>query len=397
MKNITTAENIEKQHRKFRVVHVCAIDWTVQVMLKPQMLALKDAGYDVCAMCVPGKYQKALKEVDIEIVPVDIRRSMTPLQDLRSLWQLYRNFRKGKYDIVHTHTPKVSLFGQMAAWFARVPIIVNTVHGFYFHDDMEPKKRRFYILMEKIAAKFSSLILSQNPEDVKSAVELGICKPELIKLLGNGIDLNRFSKTRFGADFRQKKRLELGLPQDAFVIGIIGRLVKEKGYIELFEAISSLTQKGYSIRLLCIGPDEPEKDDAVGVEDIKRCRIEKITTLLGHRNDIEELMMAMDIYCLPSYREGYPRSAMEASAMSLPVIATNIRGCREVVSDGETGFLVPARDYKKLSEAIEKLISDNEKRLQMGIAGRKKAEKLFDEQNVIKIIKEEYERLLRAL
>ena len=379
---------------KIRIVHVCAIDWTVQFMLKPQIKALQKAGYDVCAMCSSNKYLQVLEKNGIKIIQIDICRAFTPLQDLRTLWQLYRRFRKGGFDIVHTHTPKISLLGQMAAYYARVPVIVNTVHGFYFHDNMRPLKRKFYILMEKIAAKFSSKILSQSKEDIDTAIKLKICKPEIIRQLGNGIDLNRFCKKRFDTNFAVKKRKELNLQEDAFVVGIVGRLVREKGYMELFEALSGLLKKGYNVRLLSIGPKEPEKPDAISVSETDRFEISDRVHFCGQREDVDELMMTMDIYTLPSYREGYPRSAMEASAMSLPVIATDIRGCREVVDDGETGFLVPVRDAKALEQAIERLIENKELRSEMGKKARKKAEVVFDEQNVINIIMEEYKELL---
>jgi len=366
-------------------------------MLKPQIQKLKEAGYDVCAMCVPGVYEKALNDAGIKIVPVDIRRSMTPFQDLKSLWQLYRNFKIGKYDIVHTHTPKVSLLGQMAAWFAGVPIIINTVHGFYFHDGMSKKKYAFYVLMEKIAAKFSSRILSQNSEDIDSAVRLKICKPEKIRQLGNGINLERFKRENFPHTIKKSIRRDLGIPEDAFVAGIVGRMVREKGYLELFQAASTLVKKSYHIWLLCIGPEEPEKDDAVSRSDAEHFGIKDRAVFCGHRNDVDLLMTAMDVFVLPSYREGYPRSAMEASAMSLPVIATQIRGCREVVADGETGFLVKPQDANELADAIEKLLVNPELRTRMGQAAKLRAEKKFDEQQVVNILLDEYSSLLKKM
>jgi len=262
---------------------------------------------------------------------------------------------------------------------------------------MRPLKRKFYILMEKIAAKFSSRILSQSKEDIGTAIKLKICKPEMIRQLGNGIDLNRFCKQRFDVNFAVKKREELNLPEEAFVVGIVGRLVREKGYMELFEAVSNLSEKGYNIKLLSIGPKEPEKPDAISVSETDGFGISDRVHFCGQREDVDELMMAMDIYTLPSYREGYPRSAMEASAMSLPVVATDIRGCREVIDDRETGFLVPVRDAKALEQAIEKLIENKELCSEMGKKARKKAEAVFDEQNVINIIKEEYRKLLENM
>ncbi len=383
-----------KQSRKLRIVHVCPIGWTVQVMLKPQLLAMIEQGYDVYAMCNPGKYLKDITESGIKVIPVDIRRSMTPFRDLVSLGQLYNNFRKGNYDIVHTHTPKVSLIGQMAAWLAGIPVIINTVHGFYFHDGMKPAQRKFYIWMEKIAARFSSRILSQSQEDVQAAIKLGICSSERIRQLGNGINLNRFTRSRYSQDFGLQKRVELGIPKDCFVVGIVGRRVREKGYIELFDTVAKLAGKGYNIRLLAIGPEEPEKGDAVHLADAVNAGIMDRSVFLDHRDDVDELMTAMNVYALPSYREGYPRSAMEASAMSLPVVATNIRGCREVVVDGVTGFLVPVRDAEALAGAIEKLIVDPQLCHNMSRAARERAETMFDEQKVIGILLEEYSRLL---
>ena len=177
-------------------------------------------------------------------------------------------------------------------------------------------------------------------------------------------------------------------------MGIVGRLVREKGYLELFEAVSKLTAKGHNIWLLAIGPEEPEKTDAIDISTAEASDIRDRCVFCGQRDDVDELMTAMDIYALPSYREGYPRSAMEASAMSLPVVTSDIRGCREVVIDGATGFLVPVRDAAALERAIEKLIIDEPLRLKMGLEGRRRAESTFNENKVVDIIMEEYKQLL---
>ena len=152
--------------------------------------------------------------------------------------------------------------------------------------------------------------------------------------------------------------------------------------------------KKKNIWLLAIGPEEPEKEDAVSMSDAKTYGIGDRTIFFEHRRDIADLMMTMDIFVLPSYREGYPRSAMEASAMSLPVVTTNIRGCREVVIDGETGLLVPVRNTKSIAQAIDKLVNNKSLRLDMGARGRQRAESTFDEENVFKIIRQQYKQLL---
>ena len=377
-----------------KVVHVCAIDWTVQALLKSQILALKKAGYDVYVMCTPDKYRQSLKDEGIEMIPITIHRSLTPFRDLKTLWQMYRVFRREKFDIVHTHTPKVSLLGQMAAWLARVPIIINTVHGFYFHDDMYWAKYKFYVLMEKIAARFSSRILSQNPEDVETAMKLGICKRDRIKMLGNGVDLSKFDPARFDAAFRRRKKAQVGLPEDALVVSIIGRLVREKGYLELFEAMRSVMANNDNVWLLIIGAQEPEKTGRLSSQALAEYGIAERTRYLGIREDIPELLACCDIYTLPSWREGFPRSAIEATAMALPVVATNIRGCRQVVDDGINGLLVPLRDSASLVMALEKLIADNILRRKMGRAGYEKSRRQFNEVRVCDVVLDTYNRLL---
>lgn len=380
--------------RKIRVAHACAVDRTAWGGLRAQLLGLKKVGYDVSVVCTPTKFGQKLEDLGIHVISVDISRSMTPFRDLISLWQFYQVFRKGNFDIVHTHTPKVSLLGQMAAKLAGIPVIIDTVHGFYFHDDMKCLNKTFYILTAKVAAKFSTRILSQSQEDVETAINLNICSSAVIRRLGNGLDLNRFNRARFERDLRIKKRNELGIPSDGLVVGIIGRLVREKGYLELFEAASKLAKKGYNIWLMAIGDEEPQKSDAVHASDAERFGISGRTVFCGRRDDVDELMTAMDIYALPSYREGYPRSVLEASAMSLPVVATDIRGCREAIVDGVTGFLVPVRNASALENAIEKLINDDQMRLNMGRAGYEKARREFDEQNVCKIVLDTYKQLL---
>jgi glycosyltransferase involved in cell wall biosynthesis len=312
------------------------------------------------------------------------------LRDLVSLYRLYKLFKSQRIDIVHTHTPKCSLLGQLAAKMAGVPIIVNTVHGFYFHDHMKPMLKRFYVLMEKIAAKCSDMILSQNPEDVDTAIRLGICKPDKIKMLGNGVDLGKFNPRRFDGKCKSGKRKEVGLPEDAIVVGIIGRLVKEKGFLELFEATQQLISKHDNLWLVIIGPEDTEKPDHISGQTFRKYGIESRTVWLGKRDDIPELLMACDIYCLPSWREGFPRSAIEAAAMGLPIVTTNIRGCRQVVDDGVNGLLVGLRDAESLRESLCKLIDDGDLRKRFGEAGYRRARTEFDERRVCENVLETY-------
>lgn len=381
---------------KKRLCVISAIDVTFKVLLIAQLKAAMKEGYTVYGVCTRGEKFEWLENEGVHMKAITIKRRISPFSDLITLWKLFRFFRKERIDIVHTHTPKCSLLGQLAAKLAGVPVVINTVHGFYFHDNMKPLTKWFYIAMEWTAGKCSTMILSQNPEDIDTAIKLGICNPDKIRILGNGVDLAKFNPNGFNENFKAEKRKEVGLPVDAVVIGIIGRLVKEKGFLELFEAFKEIIKEHNDVWLMVIGPEEPEKTDRISADTFKQYDIENRTIYLGARDDIPELLACCDIYALPSWREGFPRSAIEAAAMGLPIVTTDIRGCRQVVEDGVNGFLTPVHDMEKLKEAIMKLINDKEMRVRMGKAGYHKSRKEFDEKNICRIVIETYENELAA-
>jgi glycosyltransferase involved in cell wall biosynthesis len=188
-------------------------------------------------------------------------------------------------------------------------------------------------------------------------------------------------------------RRELGLGPGDVVIGAVGRLVREKGYRELFSAYAEMRRTEPGARLIVAGPTEPDKDDGLTQPDLDAARDAGVL-FLGLRHDVERLYSIMDIFVLASYREGYPRAAMEASAMGCPVVATDIRGCRQVVEDGKTGLLVPPRDPGRLANALSELASDPARRSAMGAAARAKAVRDFDDRRVIQRTLDVYERLL---
>jgi glycosyltransferase involved in cell wall biosynthesis len=233
----------------------------------------------------------------------------------------------------------------------------------------------------------------QNPEDLAALRRLHVPRQKLT-LLGNGIDLGRFDPARVDAPAVAALRRELGAGPDDVICGAVGRLVWEKGYRELFDAAASLRDRAPGIRFVVVGPVDAAKRDSLTDADLRRAESAANMRFVGLRDDVEVLYAAMDLYVLASHREGWPRSAMEAAAMGIPVIATDVRGCRQVVDDGVTGTLVPARDPIALAEAVQRLAGDSEARARMGRAARRKAQRDFDQQQVIDISLEVYERLL---
>jgi glycosyltransferase involved in cell wall biosynthesis len=378
-----------------RVAHVTTIDMSLRYLLLNQLRHLAQAGYEVVGVSSPGPDVNVLRQQGIDHIPVPMTRNpFTPLHDLRALLRLTGVFRRERFTIVHTHNPKPGLLGQVAARLAGVPIVVNTLHGFYFSDNMRPGLRRVYIAMERIAARCSDAILSQNREDMATAVREGICEPDKISYLGNGIDLTRFDPAAVSDEQMARKRQEIGLPATGPVVGFVGRLVEEKGLLELFAAARVVQAQVPAVRFVFVGPVDEHKPDAITPAKALDCGIGGFSSFLGMRQDMPELYRLMDVFVLPSHREGFPRSPMEASAMCVPCVATDIRGCREAVEHGRNGLLVPLRDSEALADAIVKLLTDEEKARTMGAQGRQTALERFDERKVFRKVLDTYAGLL---
>lgn len=377
-----------------RVAHVTTVDLSLRYLLLNQMQRIRDEGYEVYGVSADGPDVPAIEAEGIPHFSVPMTRRFTPLADLRALWALTRLMRRERFDVVHTHTPKAGLLGQLAARLSGVPVVVNTLHGFYFHDDMKPASRRFYIWMERIAAKCSDTILSQNKEDIATAVAEGIADPDLVKWLGNGIDIERFDRRRVPDRDLDALRRSIELDPDAPVVGFVGRLVEEKGLLDLLEAAKTACNHDPATQFLIVGPYDEEKPDALRPEVAERYGVAEQCRFLGMRQDMPELYALMDVLVLPSYREGFPRAPMEASAMGVPAIVTDIRGCREAVEHDVNGLLFPVGDSGALADALIELLDDEERRAEMGAAGRTMAEERFDEQLVFGRVLREYERLL---
>jgi glycosyltransferase involved in cell wall biosynthesis len=336
----------------------------------------------VLTASAPGDYVPRLEADGIGHVALEhATRAHAPGQDLLLLKELVSTFRRLRPDIVHTHNPKPGVLGRIAAKATRVPLIVHTAHGLYvLPTDPWPKRAALYAA-ERLAAACSDAELLQNPEDIETLRRLRVPAAKL-HLLGNGIDLARFDPAGPLAEGRARLRAEWGIGGDEVVCGLVGRLVWEKGYQEMFDAAHALRQRCPRLRIVVVGPSDPHKGDAVSAEALARAQADGVI-FLGFRDDTEALYAAMDLYVLASWREGFPRSAMEAAAMGLPIVATDIRGCRQVVDHGVTGTLVPARDGPALADAINALVDDDALRARYGAAARQKAVAEFDQQRVI--------------
>jgi glycosyltransferase involved in cell wall biosynthesis len=370
--------------RRISIAHVCTIDRTATILLLPQLVALRDEGFDVAVVCAPGPALAQLEPLGIRHIPwSNATRTWSLGSDLRAFAEILRIFQRERFDLVHTHTPKPGILGRIAARLAGVPHVLNTVHGFYATPEHPLMRRGPVMAAEWIAARFGDVELYQNEEDLAWARRLRIARPGRSIHLGNGIDLRLFPADLDAAKARELRE-GFGIGEHDLVVGTVARLVREKGYAELFQAAARVRAQEPNVRFLVIGHLDTDKADVIGPDEVEAARADVI--FAGRRTDVPDLLRLMDVFVLPSWREGLPRSAMEAAATGIPMVLTDIRGCREIVHDGVEGLLVPVRDPERLSQAILELVRDPAMRDRMGKAARTHAESTFDERRVVSTV-----------
>lgn len=373
-----------------RVAHLTTVDLSLRYLVLPQLRAIVDLDGEAIGISADGPYVASIEALGIRHIDLPgATRSVDPKADLNAMVSLWRILREERPDVIHTHTPKPGIYGRIIGRLAGVPAVLNTVHGLYATPDDPPVKRAIVYALEAVAARFSDAELIQSAEDFTLLTDRRITRPERTVLLGNGVDLERFAPVPPAE--RKAVRRALDITDDRVVVGMVGRLVAEKGYNELFEAAEQLDDR---CLVVVIGPHEPEKGDALDSAAVARAEQNGVR-FLGMRSDVDALYGAMDIFVLPSYREGFPRAAMEAAASGIPIVATDIRGCREVVAHGENGLLVPVRDGDALAAAVTRLSDDADLRTRMGEAGRAKAEREFDERTIVHTVVAAQVRALR--
>jgi glycosyltransferase involved in cell wall biosynthesis len=379
---------------RLKVVHISSVDLGISFLL-PQLRALQADGFEVHAICADGPPVPSFERAGIKMHRVEITRDLTPLSDLKLLWRLFRLIRRERYAIVHTHTPKIELVGQLAAWLARTPVVLYTNHGLIFLGPMHESKRLMFKTVARLAGLFSDRIISQSAEDVSTVVQQKIYRRRQVGFLGNGIDIAELRAERFTPEQVRAKKHALGIPADHKVVGMVGRYVWEKGYREFFEAAKIISRADERVSFVTVGVALESERDPVDFSVLHELGVAEKFFVLKSRSDMPELYALMDVVALPSYREGFPRSLMEAAAMSKPVVASDVSGCRQAVVEGHNGYLVPVKDGGALARKIKLLLDDPALAAQFGARGRALAEERFDVTKVIERLRATYEELLR--
>lgn len=367
------------------VVDIINLSSSANTLLRERVIAMRQKGIDNRIVCIDGPYVAPLREAGIPVEVIDLPRGLDPVRLIRSTMQIASYLRRQRVDVVHTHCSVPGAVGRVAAWLARVPVVIHTVHGFHFQEDMPALIKWPSLLAEKALGLLTDTLLTQNKGDLALAERHGIGPPGRRTWIGNGIDLERFRPIARGPDGAAARSR---LP----VVICVARFEPVKNHALLFEVVELLRERGHDFVLRLVGSGQLEETlrtraRAAGMAD----RVE----FLGYREDMPELLADADIAVLTSFKEGMPRAVLEAMAMGLPVIGTRVPGTREAIRDGETGYAICPDDTAGLVAALERLLVQPELRERMGARGREVALSDFDERPIVESLRNLYFNRLR--
>lgn len=352
-------------------------------------------GYQITIVSGPqtGPEGSLIKEVRQRRIPLtilpELRREISPFNDFQTIQKLRQMMQVGGYQIVHTHSSKAGILGRWAAKLAGVPIIVHTVHGWSFHDHMSPAKRQAYVLLEKMAARFSQTMIAVSPKDIEKGLAYGIGHPENYHLIRSGVELDRFGQPIVPPAVMRR---QLDIPTGALVVGSVTRLSPQKAPLDLVAAFAYIHQQLPDVWFLIVG-DGPMRAEVEA--RTKAIGLDKRVIFTGLRRDIPELMAALDIFVLSSLWEGLPRVLPQAMATGLPIVATEADGTTEAVVDGENGYLVERGQPDLLAGKVLALLADANLREKLGQNGRSRAH-IFGARKMVEDIDHLYQVLLRT-
>lgn len=351
--------------------------------------AAKAAGYRVIVVTQVGDHTEAIQAAGLELLPIRFARSHArPWQDAKTIWSIFKLYRQVKPDLVHHVAIKPVLYGSFAAFFARVPVVINALTGLGYAFSSDQRKavwirRAILPLFKFIFSGKGRWLILQNPDDQQTLSDLGVLRADRTVLIrGSGVDSQQFQPST--------------MTDEIPIVMLASRLLKDKGVIEFVQAATQLIKQGIKCRFVLVGDSDPENPSSIQTEQLQRWDEQGMIEWWGRRTDMYDVLPRATIVCLPSYREGLPKVLIEAAACGKALITTDAPGCREVVRDGENGLLVPPRDADALAGAIQTLLADPELIMQMGKQGRVRVEAEFTIQRVIEASLSLYARALNA-
>lgn len=356
----------------------------------PFMKLLQEKGYEVHVATKLGNRQQEFDEIGVIKHNVDFSRSPYSPKVFKSLQQMEELLKKIRFSLVHVHTPVAAFITRLACQRTNTHPVLYTAHGFHFYKGAPLKNWLLYYNMEKLAAHWTDGLITINEEDYKAAQKFKLRKNGKVFFVpGVGVDVASLEQ-RIPSINRSEKRKELELSVDTAVIITVGELNANKNHIQVLEALSKLNKTNF--HYLIVGNGESEQKLKKAVNELM---LQDKVSFLGFRRDVPELLTASDVFILTSRREGLPRAVMEAMAVGLPIIATDVRGNRDLVKSGENGYLVHLNDIEQTAMAIEQLTNSEDLRRSMGEKS-KELVKQYDLQNILKEMERIYDNILNV-
>lgn len=376
------------------LIRITTVPISLKILLKGQLRFMSENGYDVLAV---ASNDKELEEVaqyeNIRVQAVEMSRKITPWKDVKSVWNLYKLFKKEKPLIVHTHSPKAGFAGMIAAKFAGVPNRLHTVAGLPL---LEAKgiKRKLLNFVEKFTYSCATKIYPNSLGLNDIIIKAKFCTPEKLKVIANGssngIDTAFFNKNQIATSTIHSLKKELSINENDFVFIFVGRLVSDKGINELIEAFSKL--KKQNVKLLLVGKQETHLDP-LQTKTLNEIKQNKSIITAGYQSDVRPYFAISNALVFPSYREGFPNVVMQAGAMELPSIVSDINGCNEIIINHHSGMIIPVKNTSALYIAMKEMIENIIFYAQLKDNSRQRIVENYEQKVVWNAILNEYKNL----
>jgi glycosyltransferase involved in cell wall biosynthesis len=380
-----------------RLIRITTVPISLKTLLKGQHRFMSQNGFDVLGVSSSGNaLNEVAKNEKIAVYTVEMTRIISPLKDIKSLWSFYKLCNRERPAIVHSHTPKAGIVGMLGAKLAGVPIRLHTVAGLPLME-ATGRKRRLLDFVEKLTYSCATKVYANSKGLYDFILENNFTAQEKLKVIANGssngIDTTYFSAQAITQEQIITLKTDLGIHENDFVYVFVGRLVGDKGINELITAFSNLKPETLNFKLLLVGPFETELDPLLP-KTISAIESNPNIISVGFQADVRPYFAISDCLVFPSYREGFPNVVLQAGAMGLPSIVTNINGCNEIIEEGVNGLIIPPKDIMALQNAMISLLEDKNVYKNLKNNARQMITSRYEQKLVWEALLSEYQDLL---
>lgn len=380
---------------KKKLIRVTTIPLSLKKLLEGQLAYMADY-FDVIAVSSePENLEKLGKKEGVKTYSLELTRKITIYKDLKAVFNFYKFLKKEKPFIVHSHTPKAGLVSMLASKLAGVPNRLHTVAGLPLLE-ATGFKRKILNVVEWLTYKCATKVYPNSFELQKIIIKEKLAPKNKLKVIGfgssNGINLDHFNPTNFTKDEIENKKEQLGIKKEDFVYIFVGRIVNDKGINELVESFKEINKKHKTTKLLLVGPFENDLDP-ISEKNQKEINQNKNIIEVGYVEDVRPYFLVANVLVFPSYREGFPNAVMQAGAMGLPSIVSNINGCNEIIKNNINGLIIPTKNKIVLQKYMEKLLLERSLYQELQENAREQIDKKYDQMFIWNKILKEYKNL----